>query len=209
MYIQPIIEGQYFHIYNRGVNGETIFKKKDNYYYFLERYKFYCSEILETLAYCLLKNHFHLLVYVKKDVQVPCRDGKGIFRLNASKQLGHFFNSYAQSINKENNRTGPLFESPFERKLVAEENYLTSLILYCHRNAVHHGFVKDLKDWEFSSYDSILNNESSFLAVDKVIKRFGDIKKFEAAHKKSHQKELLIHNSADGVKTAVRATEQI
>ena len=121
MDIQPITEGQYFHIYNRGVNGENLFKEKRNYYYFLEQYKFYCSDILETIAYCLLKNHFHLLVYVKENVEVPRRDGKGMFRLNASKQLGHLFNSYAQSINKAHNRTGPLFESPFERKLVDDE----------------------------------------------------------------------------------------
>ena len=183
MYIQPIIEGQYFHIYNRGVNSENLFKEQRNYYYFLQQYKFYCSDVLETLAYCLLKSHFHLLVYVKENVEVPRRDGNGMFKLNASKQLGHFFNSYAQSINKAHNRTGPLFESPFERKLVDDESYLISLIYYCHQNPVHHGFVKNLKDWEFSSYHSILNNDNNFLTADKVIQRFGNINHFENAHR--------------------------
>lgn len=184
MYIQPIIEGQYFHIYNRGVNGEDLFKEKGNYYYFLEQYKFYCGDILETLAYCLLKNHFHLLVYIREKVEIPRKDGKeGMFRLNASKQLGHFFNSYAQSINKTNKRTGPLFESPFERKLVSDENYIMSMIYYCHLNAVHHGFVNDLRDWEFSSYHSILANDKSLVATDKVIKRFGSNINFEESHK--------------------------
>ncbi|MBI5857878.1 MAG: hypothetical protein HZB42_09580 [Sphingobacteriales bacterium] len=183
MDIQPIIEGQYFHIYNRGVNSEDLFKEKRNYYYFLEQYKFYCSEVLETLSYCLLKNHFHLLVYIKENVEVPRRDGKeGMFRLNASKQLGHFFNSYAQSINKAYNRTGPLFESPFERKSVDDENYIMSMIYYCHRNAVHHGFADDLRDWEFSSYHSILTNDKNIVAVDNVLKRFGSVTQFEEAH---------------------------
>ncbi len=182
MDIQPIIEGQYFHIYNRGVNGETIFKEKKNYSFFLQQYKFYCSGILDTLSYCLLKNHFHLLAYVKENVEVPRRDGKGMFRLNASKQLGHFFNSYAQSINKANDRTGPLFESPFERKLVDNEDYLLAMIQYCHRNPVHHGFVNDLRDWEFSSYHAILANDNSLVAVPEVIKRFGTLEKFEEAH---------------------------
>lgn len=150
MNIQPVTEGQYFHIYNRGVNGENIFKEKGNYYLFLERYRFYCSDILQTLAYCLLKNHFHLLVYVKENVEVPRRDGKDrLFKLNASKQLGHLFNSYAQSVNKMYNRTGPLFESPFERKLVDDEQYIMSMIWYCHRNPLHHGFVDDLRDGSF------------------------------------------------------------
>lgn len=183
MYIQPIIEGQYFHIYNRGVNSENLFKEKRNYYFFLEQYKFYCADILETLAFCLLKNHFHLLVYVKENVEVPRKDGNGMFKLNASKQLGHFFNSYAQSINKSHQRTGPLFESPFERKLVDDESYIMSMIYYCHRNPVHHGFVDDLSDWEFSSYLSILNNDNSLVAADKAISRFGNVNHFEKTHK--------------------------
>ena len=183
MDIQPLIEGQYFHIYNRGVNSEDLFKEKRNYYYFLQQYKLYCSDVLETLAYCLLKNHFHLLVYVKENVEVPRKDGKGMFKVNASKQLGHFFNSYAQSINRAHKRTGPLFESPFERKWVDNESYLTSMIYYCHRNAVHHGFVNDMQEWEFSSYHSILGNDNSLVATAEVLKRFGSLINFEEAHK--------------------------
>ena len=183
MYIQPIIEGQYYHIYNRGVNGEDLFKEKKNYYYFLDQYKFYCADILETLAYCLLKNHFHMLVHVKENVEVPKRTGPGMFKLNASKQLSHFFNSYAQSINKAYGRTGPLFESPFERKLIDDENYLMTMIYYCYRNPVHHGFVTDLIEWEFSSYHSILANDSNLVATAEVLKRFGNINSFKESHR--------------------------
>ncbi len=184
MNIQSIIEGQYFHIYNRGVNGENLFREEKNYYYFLEQYRYYCADILETLAYCLLKNHFHLLVRVKKNIEIPRTDGKeGTYRLNASKQLGHFFNSYAQSVNKTYNRTGPLFESPFERKLVDDETYLVSMIYYCHRNPVHHGFVSDLREWKFSSYHPIMENDNSIVTASEVIKRFGNISHFEETHK--------------------------
>lgn len=184
MDIQPLIESQYFHIYNRGVNGEDLFKEKRNYYYFLEQYKFYCADVLETLAYCLLRNHFHLLVRIKENVQVPRTDGKeGLFRLDASKQLGHFFNSYAQSINKAHKRTGPLFESPFERKWVEDESYLISMIYYCNRNPVHHGFVSNLRDWEFSSYNSTLANDNNIISVNEILKRFGTLTNFEEAHK--------------------------
>ena len=106
MYTQPLIEGEYFHIYNRGVNGENIFKEQRNYYYFLQHYILYCSDVFETFAYALLKNHFQLLVYVKENVSVPKNNGQGMVQLNASKQLSHFFNLYAQSMNKASNRTG-------------------------------------------------------------------------------------------------------
>ncbi len=196
MNIQPLIEGQYFHIYNRGVNGENIFKEKRNYYYFLQQYKLYCSDILSTLSYCLLKNHFHILIFIKEKVEVARKDGQGMFKLDASKQLGHFFNSYAQSINKAYQRTGPLFESPFERKLVDNDDYLLSLIRYCHQNAQLHGFVDDFKEWEFSSYTEILSNNNSLVISDEVLKRFGSLIDFENSHKQNMQekeaKEIFI-----------------
>ncbi|HLG38955.1 MAG TPA: hypothetical protein VI461_04765 [Chitinophagaceae bacterium] len=183
MEIQPLIEGQYFHIYNRGVNSEDLFKEKKNYYYFLKQFFFYCQEIFEVYAYCLLKNHFHLVTYVKENVEVPRKNGEGMFRLNASKQLSHFFNSYAQSINKMYNRTGPLFESPFERKLIDNPEYLTSAICYCHHNPQLHGFVNDFKEWEFSSFHAILNDDNAFIASQKIIEKFGGVTEFEETHK--------------------------
>ena len=182
MDIQPLIEGQYFHMHNRGVNSEDLFKEERNYYYFLQQYKFYCSDVLETLAYSLLKNHFHLLVYIKENVEVPRKDGQGMFKMNASKQLGHFFNSYAPSINKGHKRTGPLFESPFERRWIDNESCLMTMIYYCHRNAQHHDFVKDFRQWEYSSYGSITRNDNTLVATEKVITRFGSVAAFENAH---------------------------
>lgn len=189
MYIQPLEEGQYFHIYNRGVNGEDLFKEQRNYYYFLQQYIAYCSDIFETYAYALLKNHFHLLVHVKENVQVAKHSGEGFMQLNASKQLSHFFNSYAQSVNKASKRSGPLFESPFERKLIDEDCYITSMIYYCHYNAQLHGFVNDFKEWEFSSYHAIFKNDNTFLASQKVLDWFGGLAAFEKAHKGRYGKE--------------------
>jgi REP element-mobilizing transposase RayT len=191
MYTQPLIEGEYFHIYNRGVNGEDIFKEQRNYYYFLQQYILYCSDVLETFAYALLKNHFHLLVYIKENVSVHKNNGQGAVHLNASKQLSHFFNSYAQSINKASNRTGPLFESPFERKLIDDDGYLTSMIYYCHYNAQLHEFVKDFKEWDFSSYRTILENNNSFLASQKVLDWFGGVESFKKEHEDRFEKNAL------------------
>ncbi len=182
MDIEPLTEGCYFHIYNRGVNSEDIFREKKNYAYFMQQYKTYCSDVFDTWAYALLKNHFHLLVYVKQNVVVPRYTGDGTIRLNASRQLAHFFNSYAQSINRAYRRTGPLFESPFERKRIDNDYYITSMILYCHLNAQLHGFVDDFKEWEFSSYHTILKNDNRVLASKKVLEWFGSVEAFEKIH---------------------------
>ena len=182
MYIQPITEGSYYHIYNRGVNGMRIFRRKPDYQRFLQKYTFYCGKAVKTLSYCLLPNHFHLLVYIRENAQEPRRDGKpGMFRLNASVQLGHCLNSYAQFFNRNYQRTGPVFESPFERKLLDDEGYIQSVISYCNRNAVHHGLVKDIRKWEFSSYHATLNNDQSIIDVEEVLERYGSIDRFGEA----------------------------
>ena len=116
--IVKLEEGCYYHIYNRGINGEEIFKAPKDYALFIKSFAEYCKDVLDIFSYCLLSNHFHALIYTRKDVIVPKNNDSGTIKLEASKQLGHFFNGYAQTFNRENARTGGLFETPFKRKLV-------------------------------------------------------------------------------------------
>jgi hypothetical protein len=57
--------GAYYHIYNRGINGENVFREKRNYRFFLQRYAKYVEPVAFTYAYCLMKNHFHFLIRTK------------------------------------------------------------------------------------------------------------------------------------------------
>jgi putative transposase len=63
----PLYPGGYYHVFNRGNNGENVFLEKRNYPYFLSLYTKYIEPIAETYAYCLLRNHFHLLVRIKTE----------------------------------------------------------------------------------------------------------------------------------------------
>ena len=63
--IIPLIPGKYYYIYNRGYNREDIFVEEHNYSYFLKLYDKHISPVAETLAYCLLKNHFRFLVFIR------------------------------------------------------------------------------------------------------------------------------------------------
>ena len=192
-FIESLEEENVYHIYNRGINSEDIFKAKDDYYKFLEKYKEYCSGILETYAYALLKNHFHFLVKVREKIFETRRNGKGEIKLEASKQLSHFFNSYAQTFNHTTTRHGKLFEEPFKRKSVDSDNYFTSLLYYIHFNPQHHQFVKDFRDWEFTSYHSFLNGKNSFLEKGKVIEWFGTLKNFVDAHNGNMPAQEISH----------------
>ena len=59
-----------YHIYNRGINGENLFKEERNYSYFLNKYASCITAIADTYAYCLLKNHFHLAVKIKSEQEI-------------------------------------------------------------------------------------------------------------------------------------------
>ncbi len=105
MKYEPLISNYYYHIFNQGNNKEDIFIEEMNYVYFLELLNKYICPIATILSYCLLKNHFHLLIQIK---DIP--EEKQV-----SKAFSNFFNSYAKSINKKYNRTGSLFRDRFKR----------------------------------------------------------------------------------------------
>jgi putative transposase len=180
--IEPLEAGGIYHIFNRGINSEPIFKERRNYYYFLKKYEEYCSNILETYAYALLNNHFHFLVKVKENIIETRRNGQGKVEISATKQLSHFFNSYVQSYNKAFSRHGKLLEEPFKRKIVGSESYFTSLIYYIHFNPQQHKIVNDFRQWEFTSWNNILSDKQTFVTKEKVIDWFGTIENFKNSH---------------------------
>ncbi len=63
--LTPLQPGGYYHIYNRGNNREDLFREERNYRYFLQLYVYHVYPIADTFAYCLMRNHFHLLVRIK------------------------------------------------------------------------------------------------------------------------------------------------
>lgn len=65
-----LIFEKYYHIYNHANGDENLFREQKNYEYFLEKYKQHISPIAETIAWCLMPNHFHLLVKIKKEAEI-------------------------------------------------------------------------------------------------------------------------------------------
>lgn len=179
-----------YHIYNRGINGENIFKEEKNYLYFLQRYAHHITPIADTFAYCLLKNHFHIALKIKSLGEIetfykkkfPNKiDLPPIHRI-ISQRFASFFNGYAQAINKSYNRTGGLFEEPFRRVLISNESYLAELIFYIHNNPEKHGFVKDFRSYSHSSYHSLLHTAQTKLKREEVLSLFGGRVEFEEFH---------------------------
>lgn len=183
----PLEKGKYYHIYNRSNNGIDVFFDTESYYHFLRLYDKYISPIAETFAWCLLKNHFHILTYIKTDDEINWEkleystiEKPKVF--NPSNQFGYLFNAYTQAINKKFNRTGSLFERPFERKLVSSQKYFQNLIFYIHNNPIFHGFTDNINNYPWSSYETILSDKPTKIKRKEVIEYYGDLKNFVYFH---------------------------
>lgn len=177
----PLECGKYYHIYNRGIAGTNIFFEERNYRHFLRLCALHILPVADLYAYCLLRNHFHVLVRIKELQEVPDGNTRGTAddptapkaRIAPSQAFSNWFNAYAKAINNAYSRTGALFERPFDRILVTSEEYLCSLVRYIHRNAQSHRFVPDFREWTYSSYHTMLSLRTTHVRRDEVLAWFG------------------------------------
>lgn len=141
-------EGEFYHVYSRGVNKSDVFPTshdkdrflkllylcnsgKDVVFRLAERtvqgrslYEFDRGEsIVDIVAFCLMPNHFHLLLYEKK------ANGISIF-------MKKLLTAYSSYFNKINDRTGPLFDGRFKARHADRDEYLKYLFSYIHLNPV-------------------------------------------------------------------------
>ncbi|GAB2576749.1 transposase [Spirosoma areae] len=203
-YYPPLLEESFYHIYNRGNNGDNLFYQHRNYQYFLQKYDFYLSAYLETYTFCLLPNHFHLLVRVKNFVDLPktyqtLQHGTELITSPEriiSEQFRRFFVSYAKSIKVQQERTGSIFEKNFRRKLVDSDNYLTTLIAYIHHNPQTHGICSDFTEYPYSSYSKMMKPNPTRLMKHQVLDWFGGSEAYQYFHQNCNESmsisELII-----------------
>ena len=183
----PLQWGQTYHIYNRGINRENLFVEERNYRYFLQLYGQHVAPIADTYAYCLLRNHFHLLVRIKDltDLEDPAAAKP------PSQHFSNLFNAYAKAFNRAHDRSGSLFQRPFGRIEVTSDAYFAWLVVYIHHNPEKHGFVDDFRDWPYSSYHAHLSDKPTQLQREEVLGWFDGPKGYTMAHGQEADTRLL------------------
>jgi putative transposase len=172
--------GKMYHIYNRGNNKQEIFFRESNYYYFLRQFSKYLNPFLNVYAYCLMPNHFHLLIRIKEDnVQQTEKE----FIASLQKSFRDFFISYSKAINKDQNRTGALFQQKYKRKEITSDEYYTAAVIYIHNNPTHARLCNHPGEWKFSSYNSIVSTSlKTKICKEEVLKWFGGLECFKQMH---------------------------
>lgn len=148
-----IIANEIYHIYNQGNNRERIFHEDADYIEFLKLFRKYVLPNCETLAYCLMPNHFHFLIQA---TELSAKN-KLVGNLNLCELSNGYRllqSNYAQYINKKKGRTGSLFRQKTKAKSLQDghKNYGFIAFHYIHQNPLRAGMVQQLEDWDFSSF---------------------------------------------------------
>jgi len=160
---------KYFHLYNRSNNHELLFRTRDNYLYFLDKYRKYISPFVDTLAYCLMPDHFHFSIFITSEDN-----------LLVKKNVGLLLSSYTKAINKSYSRVGSLFQQHTKAKLIEDESTLLKVIAYIHQNPLRKHLVNKLEEWEFSSYrDYIELRKSTLLNKTFIQNQYTSIESFK------------------------------
>ena len=196
-----------YHIFNHANGFENIFTEDENYRFFIEKYQQYILPIAETYAYCLLPNHFHLVVRIRRRevLEEVFRNFKStnfskvqnfgkvevtdnMIEYYISKQFANLFSCYTQSFNKVNKRRGSLFLKNFRREPIENKAYFLNAVIYTHRNPVHHAFCDRYTDWSYTSFCEIKERNSQMIEVEKLLRMFGGRDSFIDLHEQSANK---------------------
>jgi len=179
MKLIPFEISKYYHFHNRGNNKENLFVEKENYQYFLKLMVKYLTSIVDFYAYCLLPNHFHLVIKIKDENELPEAYKTGKIKLH--QPFSNFFNAYTKAINKRYNRTGSLFQKHPSKHLIDTERYLRNVVVYVNTNSEHHG-IADFSTYDFSSYKDSISQNKTILKQEEIIELFEDVKNFKYVH---------------------------
>lgn len=133
------LNSNFFHVIAQGINKEYIFKNEQYINEYKKLLKKYSKEDnVNILAYCIMNNHVHLLIYVENT-------------LSMSKFMQHTNSKYGNYYNYKENRVGFVFRNRFLSEPIFDKNYLLNCIVYIHNNPVKARMVLNAKDYMFSS----------------------------------------------------------
>jgi REP element-mobilizing transposase RayT len=167
--VRTELAGGIFHVTMRGNARATIFHDDRDYEMFLRRVDSTVNRFRWLLhAYCVLPNHFHLLVETPEP-----NLGKGMLVLNGS---------YARRYNARDDRVGHVFQTPYRSKLVGTDEHFVEAIRYIANNPVKAGLCRGPSVWRWSSYRTTAGYlpPPSFLSTTRVRGLFVDARELRA-----------------------------
>lgn len=173
----PFVNGEYYHVFNRGVAKIPIYYSPKDYNRFIESMVYYqlegpkprfslfnskntilnpTNKIIDFISYCLMPNHFHFLVQQTK---------KG----GVSEFVSKLTNSYTKYFNTKNRRLGHLFQGMFKAVHIETNEQLLHVSRYVHLNPVTNYVAKDLDSYPWSSFHEYTANSQINICSKSII----------------------------------------
>lgn len=186
-----------YHIYNRGVNKMNIFEKEYDYRVFLfrlkenlfpdaeksdrfklpkrqQRRKLLPPNSFDLIAYCLMPNHFHLLIQQKTELPI-------------TKLISKVCTGYSKYFNKTYERVGQLFQDQFKSVTIENNEQLLWTSFYIHKNPVEAQIVKYPEHYNWSSYIEYLENNYEICNKKIILEQFNNPQKYFRYFKKDNE----------------------
>lgn len=184
--VMPLVTGEIYHVFNRGINRQPTFKNKRECDRAVETIKFYrfaeltlrlskfllleqkrqneitgglSKTLVEILGFCLMPNHFHFLLRQQED------GGIATF-------ISKFLNSYTRYFNTVNHRDGSLFLDQFKAVRIETDEQLVHVSRYIHLNPYTGYVVKtldDLQSYPYSSFKDYIQETETFITTDLIL----------------------------------------
>lgn len=186
--ITPLVNGEFYHIYNRGSEKRSIYQQSRDYKRFQQTFYYYQfpgpkprfsnftktdlfktsfnSGIVEIICYCLMPNHFHFLIKQLKD------GGISIF-------MSQLSNSYTKYFNTKYRRVGPLLQGAFKAVIIESTEQLIHVSRYIHLNPVVSDLTKKPEDYPWSSYLEYTQTNSLFCNPTEILNLFPSREKYK------------------------------
>ena len=204
------VNGEYYHIYNRGVDKREVFLDSSDYFRFIKSLREFnnsltreermrleskrskkselsSGKIVEIVCFCLNPNHYHFILKQLVD--------KGIENFMHKLSTG-----YTNYFNKKNDRNGSLFQGPFKSVHIGSNNYLLYLSAYVNCNSEVHG-ISPAENYKWCSFRDYISKKSSGLcSKDIILSQFSSLNEYrefaknnakEMKYKKETEKLLL------------------
>ena len=187
--IIPFANGEFYHVYNRGLEKKDIFTKNRDYSLFIDTFFYYqiqnpkprfsnyrhsklfpvdsSKKIVDIVCFCLMPNHFHLLIKQLKDGGI-------------TEFMRRFILSFIKYRNLKYKHQGPLLNGPFRAVRMESDEQLVHVSRYIHLNPLVSLLVKDLNLYSWSSYKTYIDLENNpAIAKDEILSFFKSPKEYQ------------------------------
>lgn len=166
--IKHYFQGVVCHVYNRGVNKESIFRDDEDYFFYLKKLRTYKDKFnIDLICYNLIPNHYHYIL-----------EQLGEFPIVYFMRSVH--TSYGQYFNKKYKRVGPLFQDRFKQIVLEDNEKFIYLSAYINANAKIHRITEKIEDYNWSSYKDYLGLRNGTLCnKNKILDQFRNISDYK------------------------------